>query len=139
MDGLLIRKQLFAIAFIVFSFFVSGCTSGTVLIPPDKIEEKMYKSSVTKGTFFPRTPASREGKELIKEADRFCRAMQKNFVFQKIDILRSRDKKISRIDLYFNCSATVESKHRRDRKKAERFFDDSSGGYLPDTSLLNKN
>lgn len=132
-------KQLFLIVLIGISFFISGCMSGTVLTPPDQIEEKSYRSSVKKGTFFPRVPGNKEGKELIKEADRFCHAMQKNFVFQKIDILRSRDKKISRIDLYFKCTSTSESGHRRDRKKAERFFDDSSGGYLPDTSLLNKN
>jgi len=133
------RKQSFLIALIGISFLVSGCTSGTVLTPPDQIEDETYKSSVKKATFSPRIPSNQQGKELIKEADRFCNAMRKNFVFEKIDILRSRDKEISQIDLYFKCASTDESRSRRDKENAERYFDESPGGYLPDTSLLNEN
>ena len=134
-------KQLFSIILIGFLLLIGGCTSGVALSPPVQIEKDKYKSSASMGTFLPRTPGREQGKELIKEADQFCQSMLKNFALDKIDIKRSRDKRISQIDLYFNCVPTHASERLSDEKSAEKSIEYleaeyMQGEYLPDTSLL---
>lgn len=132
-------KQLFSIILVEFSFLIGGCTSGVAVASPVQIENDIYKSSVSAGTFLPRTPGTEQGSELVKEADKFCKSMLREFSLDKIEIKRTYDEKISQIDLYFKCVEPDRSEHRSDKKNAERYFEHSQGEYLPDTSMLKGN